>query len=213
MSGSLEFNDVCGKVCVFVFVKGGGGCKSFEVTDIWAAYLEKDAVQGKSTHRRGETGDRRGGGEPTVSNPLSLSICLYGFSVFPNVQNLPKKPVCRHMLTFPTGQTAVHCGQGGCHDNQQTKSTTFFHTLLLGTSKLIMGLFLFLIMIFVFGYVYMGYSCSTYQILLLDRTTLRRSDSLFHRLNRRRIDPPQRLIQCHSHNLRPAEQTHVKTQR
>lgn len=146
MSGSLEFNDVCGKVCVFVFVKGGGGfsrCKPFEVAHIWGAYLEKDAVQAKSTQKRGDGGEDGAEGKCIVLKPLSLSIRLYGVLsyAFPNVQNLPKKRVCRRTHSQISCRTNS-CGQGGCHDNQQTKCT-FFHTLSFGTSKrlLIMGLF------------------------------------------------------------------------
>lgn len=69
MSGSVQFNDVCGKVwvCVCVFVKGGGGdacprCEPFEVSHIWAGYLE-GMQRAANTHTERKRDCREEGGK------------------------------------------------------------------------------------------------------------------------------------------------------
>lgn len=76
MSRSLEFNDVCGKVCVrfCVCAKEGEVCpwsKPFEVLHIWAGYLER-MLCGANTHRQGERERERWRDVFVVLESLSL---------------------------------------------------------------------------------------------------------------------------------------------
>lgn len=82
MSRSLEFNDVCGKVCVFLCLcRGGGGggggrggcpcSKPFEVLHIWAGYLER-MLCGANAHRQRE-------GERERRKDFYKKICFRAF--------------------------------------------------------------------------------------------------------------------------------------